>query len=566
MPKDIIRAALTAFNSPALQSFHPLEETHLIGKFCALLLSLFVSVFAFTQQSSSRPQHPPRQGAPKPTAPALDSEQRTAQYLDSILDQPSLLRAFVERLPKGADLHNHLVGAIYAESFIDFAAHDNRCIYRKTLSVITQQSATAQNAACDDSKEQFAASRAYADPVFYRDLIDTWSMRDFTRTGADRSGHDHFFDTFGKFWPASFGHMGEMLAEAVSRAGHEHVSYIEFMHSPDNLGIAAFAAGMGWNGDMAAQRQRLVDKGIAQQIASARKAIDEAESKMRSMLRCGSSNADPGCGVTVRYLYEIHRGLGRDQVFAEMVAGFEIASADPRVVGINLVMPEDGYVEMHDFHLHMQMVDFLHKLYPKVRISLHAGELWTGLVPPDSLRFHIRESIELGHAERIGHGVDVMYERDPLDLLRTMAQKNIAVEICLTSNDMILGVRGLDHPLPIYLQYGVPVSLSTDDEGVSRSNLNEEYLRAIETYAFPYPTLKRMSRNSLEHAFVPGASLWSDAKAFKRAACQSDRPGTPDDSLSSACRQFLQGSERARLQWNLEAQYATFEAIVGRQP
>ena len=111
---------------------------------------------------------------------------------------------------------------------------------------------------------------------------------------------------------------------------------------------------------------------------------------MRSMLRCSSIDADPGCAVTVRYLYEVHRGLGRDQVFAEMVAGFEMGSADPRVVGINLVMPEDGLVEMRDFTLHMHMMDYLHKLYPKVRISLHAGELAPGLVPPDGLRFHIR--------------------------------------------------------------------------------------------------------------------------------------------------------------------------------
>ncbi len=536
----------------------------MIRRSCALLLSLFIASLAAGQQSSSRPQHPPRPTEVKPASQPLDGEQRISPYLDSILDQPSLLRAFVERLPKGGDLHNHLVGAIYAESFINFAAHDNRCIDRKTFGVVTTQA--GQTAACDESKDQVFASRAYTDPVLYRDLIDTWSMRDFTRTGSDRSGHDHFFDTFGKFWPASFGHMGEMLAEAVSRAGHEHVSYIEFMHSPDNLGIAQFGASMGWNTDMAEQRQRVIDKGLAQQVANARKTIDEAEAKMRSMLRCGSANADAGCGVTVRYLYEIHRGLNRDQVFAEMLAGFEMASADPRVVGINLVMPEDDYVEMRDFHLHMQMLDFLHKLYPKVRISLHAGELWTGLVPPDGLLFHMRESIELGHAERIGHGVAVMYERDPLDLLRMMAQKNIAVEICLTSNDMILGVRGLDHPLPIYLQYGVPVSLATDDEGVSRSNMNEEYLRAIETYALSYSTLKRMSRNSLEHAFVPGASLWSDTKTFKRAACQSDRPGASDDSLSAPCKQFLQSSERARLQWNLERQFAAFEANVGRQP
>jgi adenosine deaminase len=526
-----------------------------------LLFVLIATIAAGQQPAAKTPVKKPAGSA----AVADLGEQRTARYLDSIRHQPSLLLEFVRHLPKGADLHNHLTGAAYAESFIDFAAHDNLCIERKTLrAVAPEKAADGQKPACDDAKGHVPAARAYSDPVLYRDIIDAWSMRHFTPDRNDRSAHDHFFDAFGKFSLAKNDHMGEMLAETVSRAGHEHVTYLEFILSPDNGAAAKFGAGMGWTGDMAGQRQKLIENDIARVVAAARANVDQAEAKMRSMLRCGSMDADPGCAVTVRYLFEVHRGLGRDQVFAEMVAGFEMGSADPRVVGINLVMPEDGLVEMRDFTLHMQMMDYLHKLYPKVRISLHAGELAPGLVPPDGLRFHIRQSIDLGHAERIGHGVDVMYERDALGLLREMAAKNILVEICLTSNDMILGVRGSDHPLPMYLQYGVPVAISTDDEGVARSDLDHEYLRAIQTYALNYATLKRMARNSLEHAFVPGASLWSDTHRFRRAACQSDRPGASEDALSAACRQFLQGSAKARLEWNLEGQFANFEATVAK--
>ncbi|MHB1793689.1 MAG: hypothetical protein ACYCPO_01870 [Acidobacteriaceae bacterium] len=61
----------------------------------------------------------------------------------------------------------------------------------------------------------------------------------------------------------------------------------------------------------------------------------------------------------------------------------------------------------------MQMFDLLHHDYPQVHLSLHAGELAPGLVPPNGLRFHIREAVDLGHAQRIGHGVDVMYEDRP---------------------------------------------------------------------------------------------------------------------------------------------------------
>ena len=519
-----------------------------------------IAITAVGQQPAAKT--PPRKSAARANVAEI-GEQRTARYLDSILNQPSLLLDFVQRLPKGGDLHNHLTGAIYAETFIDFAVHDNLCIERKTMRAVVPEKA-ADGQPCDEAKGLVSAARAYADPVLYRDIIDAWSMRDYVPDAGDRSAHDHFFDTFGKFSLENNDHLGEMLAEAVSRAGHEHLSYVEFIQSVDSGAAAKFGAGMGWSGDMAGQRQKLIEKDIARVVAAARQNLDQGEAKMKSMLRCGSANADPGCAVTVRYLYEVHRGLGRDQVFAEMVTGFEMGSADSRVVGINLVMPEDGLVEMRDFTLHMQMMDYLHKLYPKVRITLHAGELAHGLVRPDGLRFHIRQSIDLGHAERIGHGVDVMHERDPLALLSEMARKGVAVEICLTSNDMILGVRGFDHPLPIYLQYGVPVSLATDDEGVARSDINREYLRAIETYSLSYPTLKRLARNSLEHSFLPGASLWADANRFQRAACHSDRPAAAQDSLSPPCRKFLDGSERARLQWKLEGQFANFEAGIGK--
>jgi hypothetical protein len=189
-----------------------------------------------------------------------------------------------------------------------------------------------------------------------------------------------------------------------------------------------------------------------------------------------------------------------------------------------------------------------------------------GLVPPEGLRFHIRESIERGGAERIGHGTAVMSENDPIGLLREMAAKHILVEICLTSNDVILGVSGDRHPLPVYLKYGVPVALATDDEGVSRSDMTHEYLRAVETYGFPYAELKRMARASLEHSFIPGDSLWkdggSDGLEFRGAPACADDLGSDNESgdrVSGKCQQWIGTNERARVQWQLEKAFAEFE-------
>ena len=74
-----------------------------------------------------------------------------------------------------------------------------------------------------------------------------------------------------------------------------------------------------------------------------------------------------------------------------------------------------------------------------------------------------------------------------------MAARHVMVEINLTSNDVILGVSGRDHPLPLYRSSGVPVALSTDDEGVSRIDITHEYVRAVQTYGFGYADLKRAS-------------------------------------------------------------------------
>ena len=249
-------------------------------------------------------------------------------------------------------------------------------------------------------------------------------------------------------------------------------------------------------------RERLLALGLRDSLASARKVLDSEEAKGHQLMHCDSPNRDPGCNVTVRFLYQVLRGLDQQLVFAQILTGFEMARLDSRWVGLNLVMPEDGQVSMRDFHLHMQMIDFLHKLYPEVKITLHAGELAEGLVPPDGLRFHIRESVHVGHASRIGHGTDIVHEDSAESLLREMAAKQIPVEISLSSSDVILGIRGQQHPFRTYLRYGVPIVIATDDEGVSRSNLTIEYRRVVQEQGVDYPTLKQMARNSIAFSFA----------------------------------------------------------------
>ncbi len=485
-------------------------------------------------------------------AAAQTAEQKTSRYLDSIRKQPSLLLAFLHDVPKGGDLHNHLDGAIYAEDLIDFAASDNFCVDRTSSQLLG-----APCDSCEKYTAKPAARCAYADHVLYNQIVDAWSMRNW-RPG-DESGHDHFFATFDKFVLAADNHAAEDVATVTNRAAQEQVQYIEFMHTADGMASAQLGLKLGWdsNDDFAKMREQLLASGLKEIAAATSKTLAEDTAKARSELKCETAGAQPGCSVTVRYLYQVLRGLPREAVFAQTVLGFELASTDPRFVGLNLVMPEDWYVPIRDFNLHMAMLDYLHGVYPKVHISLHAGELAMGLVKPEDLAFHIRASIDRGHAERIGHGVDVMLEKDPINLLKEMAARKVLVEINLTSNDEILGVSGDDHPLPVYMKYGIPVAISTDDEGVSRSDMTHEYLRAIEGYRLSYTELKRMTRQSLEHSFLPGQSLWAETKETFRSVqvCAADLAGKP----SRACSEFLAENERAHEQFRLENEFATFE-------
>jgi adenosine deaminase len=329
------------------------------------------------------------------------------------------------------------------------------------------------------------------------------------------------------------------------------------MHTADGGRAAILGTQTGWDDDFNKFRDKLLAGGMADVVAAVRNQLDADEARKKEALHCGKAQASPGCDVTLRYLYQVLRGLPREQVFAQILLGFELTKADRRFVGFNLVMPEDYYVPMHDFDLHMRIIEALRKFYPKAHVSLHADELWMGLVPPEGLRFHIRESIKRAGAERIGHGVAVMSEDDPIGLLKEMAAKNVLVEICLTSNDVILGVSGDRHPLPIYMKYGVPVALATDDLGVSRSDMTHEYLRAVEDQHLTYTDLKRMARESLEHSFIPGESLRGDTITRNAAQCYLSlrNSGSPNP----ACKVVLDNSERARVQWQLEKAFAEFE-------
>ncbi len=529
-------------------------------------------------------------GTPKTAhVPAVTAaEARTARAFDAAkaLGAPELY-AFLRPMPKGGDLHMHLSGAVYAETFIAEAAQASLCVAPVDAgkpAVPVGQNAVRLVPPQPDKRcalGEVPAADALKRQPLYDDLIDSFSMRAFVPSEG-LSGHDQFFATFDRFGGLK-AYTGEWLDEVATRAAAQNEQYLEIMHTPTFSHAATLGYKLGWpegvddlsyRAKLSALRDQLLAGGLREDVGVDRSEFHDAEVKRLSLEHCAGEETSPSastppiesvaCGVTLHFLYQVLRGFPPQQVFAQTLLGFEVAQAEldsgnPLVVGLNLVMPEDGRVSMQDYHLQMLMLDYLHSVYPKVRISLHAGELAFGMVPPAGLNFHIREAVELGHAERIGHGMDVLYENDPPALLREMAERHIMVEVNLTSNDIILGRSRTDHPLAAYRAAHVPIALSTDDEGVSRIDLTHEYVKAAEEQDLTYLDLKRSARTSLEHSFVPGASLWAAPDDFVHHTPACAAPVTANAQPSPACQAFLANSPHAALQWELERRFAVFE-------
>jgi adenosine deaminase len=140
-----------------------------------------------------------------------DSERRTSQALERVRSDPLALHEFLKRMPKGADLHNHLDGAVYAETFIRVGGEDGLCVDPVARGFTKSQpikSGAEPEPACE-AGDVPAASIA-KNQRLYDELVDSFSMRGFV-TSEGETGHDHFFGTFAKFGGTDPRHTGDFL-------------------------------------------------------------------------------------------------------------------------------------------------------------------------------------------------------------------------------------------------------------------------------------------------------------------------------------------------------------------
>jgi len=125
----------------------------------------------------------------------------------------------------------------------------------------------------------------------------------------------------------------------------------------------------------------------------------------------------------------------------------------------------------------------------------HAGET-TG---PETIWESVRD---LG-AERIGHGITAA--RDP-QLLAYLAEHEIPLEVCPTSNVRTRAVASLDeHPLPVLVGAGVPVSINSDDPPMFGTTLEEEYAVAARLLDLDARGVAGLAGAAVRHSFLPAA-------------------------------------------------------------
>ncbi|URM35323.1 adenosine deaminase [Flavobacterium anhuiense] len=431
--------------------------------------------------------------------------QSAESYLEKIRNNEALLTAFFQQMPKGGDLHHHFSGSVYAEPLLERAIAEDFYLNLETMAV-------SKTKPSNGNWENFSSIKNKGKLEYYeQQIMQTWSIKDYN---GSVPSDDQFFDSFMKFEPTIAGHFAEGMLELKKRAIAENVSYIETQLStiPCDMNVSDLD---DFNAKLRQASTQKDEKAVLKlldelyksfQKKDAKKYADDFNTNFLAKLHKDLKIDDEK--FTMRYQNFVLRFMEPVDLFKNLVIAFISSSESKLTAGVNIVSPEHGENSMKDYWLHMVMFKYCHSKFPDVKYTLHAGELTLGLVQPEELTWHINDAIYVAGANRIGHGVDIAYEANSYDLLKYMAQKNIPIEINLASNEFILKVKENRHPFTLYKEFNVPIVISTDDAGILRSNMTEQYVLLAKRYQdVSYTTIKKYVYNSINYSFIQDESV-----------------------------------------------------------
>lgn len=457
--------------------------------------------------------------------------------------RPELVH-FLQDFPKGADLHNHLDGSVFSEHALG-SAREQGLNYDLIANGFTNDQ-LGENVISLDAMTRSA--------VHFRAFREAFSLRAWKQVSG--SGRDQFFNVFGRIASSKI-YPGEMLRNVIRQANLQLIQHLELIAPvvPADV-ISKFNSSLV-NFDINdldnayAQIENLIgDQNVK---SSVQQLINDWEKVGLSEV-----NEQPN-SASVRYIGYVNRLTGLRDFFLAAATNFSAVNADSRIVSLTLVFPEDLPIAVADFENQMKILDFLWQKMGQPNISLHAGELNLEDATLDVLKDRIAKSINIGHSRRIGHGASIAWEKNAAELLKQMAENKILVEICLSSNEAILDIKGRDHPFDLYRKYQVPISLNTDDEGISRSPLTMEFVKAIEAYNLAYSDLVELARNSLEYSFLSGTSLFEDGN-YQKPIMQFKRHDFRSSSLNEEQQALMASNPKLKSQVTFEQLLRDFEA------
>ncbi len=447
-----------------------------------------------------------------PSRPALangsvtvNTDRDVAAFFMNCKKNEASLIAFLHKMPKGADVHLHPSGAVYAEHMVDKAVADGLFYDRASRSFTVHK---PSGGFISPEEMQFNYKK-------YNEILSALGFHNTAKNSE--GGNVLFFASFGRFGQALPGGK-EQIREVVLRAAAQRISHLEMMTGP--------RVNADGSVNVEATRQKLEQYNAARaeamkELAAAGQPFEVSVLWSLSLYRDAAPMKDGKPDMT-EY----------DSWWRGQTAGILEAAhlcADLGAVAVTVLAPEDSWVARTRFAAQFRIIDeewrAFHKKYPgnKVRMNPHGGELTMEFSPYEDLRARISETLSKGHAARLGHGVSIAWDDNVYTVLKKMRDERIALELCLTSNQGILNVAPSKHPFRLYWEAGVPIIVNTDDEGISRGNLTIEYVRAAQWFNLSYGQIKWLVFNSIEYSFLPGESLFIDGD-FNKVKIDGEAP------------------------------------------
>lgn len=426
-----------------------------------------------------------------------NAQDKVSAYFESIRKNEAQLTAFFAGMPKGGDLHHHFSGSAWPDYLLAKAIKEDYWVELNSYTVATASGKTGDWKKFSEVSDLNALKTA---------ILQQWSVKNYHPAAGP--SENIFFDSFGKFDAIMDASVPDALLELKRRAKAENLSYIEtqFIRPKFPLKIsgndslnnrlrqASAKKDTNYIFNVFDELLRRFDAGGAADTAIA---FNERIRNQHQRLQLDDDS------FTLRYQNFVLRFMEPVELFKHLYVNFISADKSPLIVGVNIVSPEHGEVSMLDYWLHMAMYHYLHRKFPLVKYAMHAGELTSGLVAPEELTWHINEAVRFASASRIGHGVDMAWEKNSRSLLAFMKQQQVAVEINLSSNEFILNVKEDRHPISLYYKAGVPITISTDDAGILRTSITQQYVLLAKRYPFlSYKAIKEMVYNSIRYSFI----------------------------------------------------------------